>query len=411
MRALFGSLLPTDSLLRSLLPYRLARGWIVTRRTSGVLGGLLGAQHGQLILEPADRSCLWAVDLHTIRDPKKPEVRLDLAEVWIVRTPWVDVPSSDFYNAKDILSEAEQAAKLAANPTWAPRGILKEVVFESPPSERAMLSFTRAFHRHFAYQYSKRTYNCQTFTASMLIWLAGDREMVELDEWIADTDNPLLSGHLISPPAKEELRTAYRAADMRETALDSGSLETAYCEHTNSVDTLDRISAATCSFADRSLPAGVATFPTAIEAEAHQLGSAAHGDTVMFRAWELQLHHIGSAFEYTPKPLVFRGDLTYIKRSFTAAEHALLFGQGETGSSKSGAQRTGVSLGPFTVDLDLGGALGRYALNPERASTGGSAAQIQPAGYSRERLVGDERGLELLRRLAFGRKLAPGGMY
>lgn len=246
---------------------RLARGWIVTRRTSGVLGGLLGAQHGQLILEPVDRSCLWAVDLHTIRDPQKPQVRLDLAEICVLRIPWVDVPSSEFYNAKEMLNEDQQRDLLAADPLWAPRSILKEVAFASPPSERAMLSFARAFHRHFAYMYSRRTYNCQILTASMLVWLAGGREMVELDDWIADTDNPLFRGQLISPPAKAELRVVYRAADMREQALDSGNLEAAYCEHTNSIDTLDRLDGDTCSFVDRSLPAGVATFPDRIEVE------------------------------------------------------------------------------------------------------------------------------------------------
>lgn len=130
----------------------------------------------------------------------------------------------------------------------------------------------------------------------------------------------------------------------------------------------------------------------------------------MFRAWELQLHHIGSAFEYTHTPLTFRGDLSYIKRAFTAAEHALLFGHGKTGTSTSGAQRTGTSLGPFTIDLDLGGAIGRYALNPERhGGAGDNKAQIQPTGYQTDRLVGDERGLSFLRLLAFGRKVSPDG--
>ena len=127
---------------------KLSRAFIVTRQTSGVLGGLLGAQHGQLILEPQSREHLWAVDLHTIRDPKRPEVRLDLAELCIVRVPWVDVPSSDFYNAKTVFSAAEQAAKREESPGWAPRGILETYEFEAAalPSERMMLSFTRAFH-------------------------------------------------------------------------------------------------------------------------------------------------------------------------------------------------------------------------------------------------------------------------
>ena len=54
---------------------------------------------------------------------------------------------------------------------------------------------------------------------------------------------------------------------------------------------------------------------------------------VMFRAWEIQLHQIGSAFENSDVPLSFRGDLSYIKKAFTAAEHALIFGEGKTADS------------------------------------------------------------------------------
>lgn len=151
-------------------------------------------------------------------------------------------------------------------------------------------------------------------------------------------------------------------------------------------------------------------FVRACGMQSHQLGSSAYGDSVMFRAWELQLHHIGSAFEYTESPLAFRGDLSYIKRSFTAAEHALLFDHGHTGTGASGAQRTGVSLGPFTVDMDLGGSVGRYVLNPQRHSGAPDGiAQIHPTGYQTDRLVGDERGLSLLRLLAFGRKVSVDG--
>ena len=251
---------------------KLSRAFIVTRQTSGVLGGLLGAQHGQLILEPQSREHLWAVDLHTIRDPKRPEVRLDLAELCIVRVPWVDVPSSDFYNAKTVFSAAEQAAKREESPGWAPRGILETYEFEAAalPSERMMLSFTRAFHKHFAYSYNRRTFNCQVFTASMLVWLAGGREMVSLHQWIADSG-------LIEPPSKEELAALYRTADLREQALDSGQLDTPL-EDTTAVDSLDQLSGRdSCGYAQRATSAAV--FPPSIDVKSHQLGLASHGDT------------------------------------------------------------------------------------------------------------------------------------
>ena len=131
----------------------------------------------------------------------------------------------------------------------------------------------------------------------------------------------------------------------------------------------------------------------------------------MFRAWEIQLHQIGSAFENSDVPLSFRGDLSYIKKAFTAAEHALIFGEGKTADSAlRGAEKTSVKLGPFTIDTDIGGALGRYALSPAQAQPEGGAQTAHiPSRQSHSTLSGEDRGLQLLRMLDFGRQLSPDG--
>ena len=61
---------------------------------------------------------------------------------------------------------------------------------------------------------------------------------------------------------------------------------------------------------------------------------------------------------------------------------------------------------------DIGGALGRYALSPEQAQPqGGQGAQTAhiPSRQGHSTLSGEDRGLQLLRMLDFGRQLSPDG--
>ena len=49
------------------------KAYEITRTTTGALGKL-GGQHSQLVLDFGVDEPMLAIDLHTVRDPKKPEV-------------------------------------------------------------------------------------------------------------------------------------------------------------------------------------------------------------------------------------------------------------------------------------------------------------------------------------------------
>ena len=58
---------------------------------------------------------------------------------------------------------------------------------------------------------------------------------------------------------------------------------------------------------------------------------------------------------------VFRGELSYQKRAFTAAEHSLLYK--DDADKVEAAASTSVKVGPFSLALNLGGSLMKYLIN------------------------------------------------
>ena len=165
--------------------------------------------------------------------------------------------------------------------------------------------------------------------------------------------------HLFKLPSDKDQADLSMMVWDRQDALSRGTMEGSDGGPGEVVDTLDILNG-TCGFRDRRLAPGISAFPSprSLPLTKHQLGGTG---TAVFRAYTLGLHHIGSIFDLSDHPLVFRGDLSYQKRAFTAAEHSLLYK--DDSNTLEAAESTGIKVGPFTLALDLGGSLMRLLLN------------------------------------------------
>ena len=125
--------------------------------------------------------------------------------------------------------------------------------------------------------------------------------------------------HLFKLPSDKDQADLSMMVWDRQDALSRGTMEGSDGGPGEVVDTLDILNG-TCGFRDRRLAPGISAFPSprSLPFTKHQLGGTG---TAVFRAYTLGLHHIGSIFDLSDHPLVFRGDLSYQKRAFTAAEH------------------------------------------------------------------------------------------
>ncbi|CAJ1424576.1 unnamed protein product [Effrenium voratum] len=345
----------------------------ITRTTTGALG-IVGGQHSQLILDFGDQEPMLAIDLHTVRDPKRSEERLDLGAIFVLRIPFEDVSTSKKMNSANTMTQEELKAAKATNPNFAAKSVYREMSMGRKVSEREVFSFLRVWHKLFAHRYGKLSFNCQVMIGAAWSYMSGGTLTCP-------------NCHLFSLPSGDEIHALFEMTKERQHALAMGSVE-----HTHGlmVDTLDTLNGE-CGFRDRLLMPNVSAFPSprALPLTKHQLS----GDgTAVFRAYTLGLHHIGSSFDFSEHPEVFRGDLSYAKRAFTSAEHALLYQDDDNQLER--AARTSIKVGPFDLALNLGGSLFKFLLNLPGQET--SSATVNT-------------GMDLLRQMDLGRRMVKVG--
>eukprot|EP00439_Symbiodinium_sp_Y106_P067638 s2670_g11.t1 len=329
-------------------PERMVRSiFEITRTTTGTLGAV-GGQHSQLILDFGDQEPMLAVDLHTIRDPKRADSRLNLGAIFVLRIPYEDVKTSKKMNSAQTMTKEELKEAKAKSPSFAPKSIWRESHLSSEVSEQQVFSFLRAWHKLFAHRYGQLQFNCQVMIGVAWNYMTGEGENIRCPNC-----------HLFKLPSHKDLQDLGMLVGERQHALSLGNMEGAYADLGGVVDTLDLLNG-TCGFRDRRLAPGISAFPSprSLPFTKHQLSGTG---TAVFRAYTLGLHHIGSIFDLSDHPLVFRGDLSYQKRAFTAAEHSLLYK--DDNNTLEVAESTGIKVGPFTLALDLGGSLMRLLLN------------------------------------------------
>ena len=252
----------------------------ITRTTTGALGAV-GGQHSQLILDFGDQEPMLAIDLHTVRDPRKANIRLDLGAVFVLRIAFEDVTASKTMNSANTMTKEELAAAKAKNPSFAPKSVYRSLTPDRKVSEQEIFSFLRVWHKLFAHRYGKLQYNCQVMIGAAWAYMEAKH-------------NPITcpNCNLFFLPTKDELVALAAMTEERQNAISSGAVEQLSGEVVDTLDILD----GQCGFRDRSLAPEASAFPSprSLPLTKHQLS----GDgTAVFRAYTLGLHHIGSSFD------------------------------------------------------------------------------------------------------------------
>ena len=203
-------------------------------------------------------------------------------------------------------------------------------------------------HKLFAHRYGELQFNSQVMIGTAWNYMTGEEEGIRCPN----------CNFFKLPSDKDQADLSMMVWD-RQDALSRGTMEGSDGGPGEVVDTLDILNG-TCGFRDRMLAPGISAFPSPrrLPFAKHQLSGTG---TAVFRAYTLGLHHIGSIFDMSEHPLVFRAyDLPYKKRAFTAAEHSLLYQ--DDNNTLEAAQSV--------LWMDLGGSLMRLLLNlPEHETT------------------------------------------
>ena len=298
-------------------------------------------------------------------------MRLDLGSIFVLRIPYEDVQTSKTQNSAVTMTKEELASAKAKNPSFAPKSVYRMLQLSREVSEQEIFSFLRVWHKLFAHRYGKFQFNCQVMIGMTWSYMEDNRKSITCPNC-----------NLFSLPTEDEILAAGEMTRERQQAIRGGTVE-----HVPGlvVDTLDILDGR-CGFRDRPVAGNISAFPSprALPLTKHQL----MGDgTAIFRAYTLGLHHIGSSFDFSEHPLVFRGELSYKKRAFTAAEHSLLYK--DDNDKLEAAAKTSIKLGPFTLALNMGGGLLRYLINLPGHETSSSTVST---------------GMQLLKLMDLGRR-------